>query len=70
MGAVRLMTAHKSKGMEFEHVYVAQRRRRRVGRKERKDVFELPVSGERVATKTSVDLLLCGHSPRAKQYIS
>lgn len=44
-GAVRLMTAHKSKGLEFDHVYIMGMRDKHWGNKRSMDMFKLPGLG-------------------------
>ncbi len=43
--AVRLMTAHKSKGLEFDYVYIIGLRDKRWGNKRAMDMFKLPGLG-------------------------
>jgi DNA helicase-2/ATP-dependent DNA helicase PcrA len=44
-GAVRLMTAHKSKGLEFDYVYILCMRDKHWGNKRSMDMFKLPGLG-------------------------
>ncbi len=44
-GAVRLMTAHKSKGLEFDYVYIIGMKDKRWGNKRSMDSFKLPGLG-------------------------
>ncbi len=44
-GAVRLMTAHKSKGLEFDYVYIVGVRDKKWGNKRTMDMFKLPGLG-------------------------
>ncbi len=43
--AVRLMTSHKSKGLEFDYVYITGMRDKRWGNKRTMDMFKLPGLG-------------------------
>ncbi len=43
--SVRLMTAHKSKGLEFDYVYIAHVRDKHWGNKRDSDIFKLPELG-------------------------
>ncbi len=40
--SVRLMTAHKAKGLEFDYVYIVHLRDKRWGNKRSSDIFKLP----------------------------
>ncbi len=45
--AVQLMTAHRSKGLEFNHVFITGARDGHWGNKRSRDLFKLPIYGER-----------------------
>lgn len=44
-GSVRLMTAHKSKGLEFDHVFIIGARDKHWGNRRESDMFHLPDVG-------------------------
>ena len=46
VSAVNLLTAHKSKGLEFEHVYIIRAVDGHWGNKRRANLFDLPIFGE------------------------